>query len=139
MNSVLCRATDVALHECLFESDTMNMMNMAPHDEESYATTPMAAVQSASFGEEELHTLFESAISSRLLAMREQMDRISGPLPYRQLRTYETDVLPVVAVQPKKHLMFRSPWQRTLLYGSLCLMLTMIGFDLMGLLVLYTR
>jgi len=112
-------------------------MNVAQH-EESYATAPMMVVQPASFGEEELHVLFESAISSRLLAMREQMDRISGPLPFAELRSYETEVLPVVVKQPEKLFVFR-PWQRTLLCGSLGLMLTMVGFDLMGLLVLCTR
>ena len=137
MNSVLCRTTDAALNECLFESDKMSMN--AAHDEESYATAPMAAVQPPSLGEEELHTLFESAISSRLLAMREQMDRISGPLPYTQLHGYETEVLPVVEKQPKRRSVFRHRWHRTLLYCSLGLMLTMIGFDLMGLLVLCTR
>ena len=117
------------------------MMNVAHGRDKSgpYATAPMATVQPARLGEEELHTLFESAISSRLLAMREQMDRISGPLPYTQSRWYETDVLPVVAKQPKPHVAFRNRWQRALLYISLGLMLTMIGFDLMGVLVLCTR
>ena len=135
MSSVLCRTTDAALNECLLESDGKNV---AQH-EVSYETTPIAVVRPANFGEEELHSLFESAISSRLLAMREQMDRISGPLPYTQSRSYETDVLPIVTKQTKELFVFRGSWQRTLLYSSLGLMLTMIGFDLMGLLVLYTR
>ncbi len=137
MNSVLCRTTDGTLNECLLESDRMSM-NVV-HYEESYATAPMAAVQPARLSEEELHTQFETAISGRLLAMREQMDRISGPLPYAQLRNYDTDVLPVVVKQPKNLFVFPCSWQRTFLYGSLALMLTMIGFDLMGLLVLCSR
>jgi len=144
MNSVVCRTTDVALNECLLASDRMSMDVAHGRDtsgpyEEPYATAPMAVVQPASLGEEELHTLFESAISSRLLAMREQMDRISGPLPYTQLHSYEKEVLPVIAKQPKRLSAFRHRWQRTLLYCSLGLMLTMIGFDLMGLLILCTR
>ncbi len=135
MNSVLSRTTDATLNECPLESDEMNVDQY----KESYATAPMAVVRPASIDEEELHTLFESAISSRLLAMREQMDRISGPLSYAQSRWYETDVLPVVTKQPKKRFVFRSPLQRTLLYTSLGLLLTMVGFDLMGLLVLWTR
>jgi hypothetical protein len=134
MNSVLCRTTDAVLNEYVLASDKMNMN--VEHFDESYATAPMAVVRPASFGEEELHTLFESAISSRLLAMREQMDRISGPLPYTQSRSYDTDVLPVVTKRP---FVFHRSWQRTLLYTSLALMLTMIGFDVMGLLVLCTR
>ena len=139
MNSVLCRVTDAAMNECLSEAGVVHT-NAAP-DEELYTTAPMAVVQPVDSGEEELHTLFESAISSRLLAMREQMDRISGPLPhYTQQRRYETDMLlPVVEAQSKKALVFHNPWQRTILFGSLGLMLTMLGFDLMGLLVLYAR
>ncbi len=138
MNSVLCRVTDAAMNECLSEAGVVHT-NAAP-DEELYTTAPMAVVQPVDSGEEELHTLFESAISSRLLAMREQMDRISGPLPhYIQQRRYETDMLPVVEAEPKKTLVFHGFWQRTILFGSLGLMLTMLGFDLMGLLVLYAR
>ncbi len=137
MNSVLCRTTDAMLNECQLASDKMNM-DVAQY-EESYATAPMAVVRPANVEEEELHTLFESAISSRLSAMRTQMDRISGPLPYTQSRSYDTDILPIIATQPKKLFMFRSSFQRMLLYGSLCLMLTMLGFDLMGVLVLCTR
>lgn len=135
MNSVLSRSTDATLTERPLESDGMSVDQY----EESYATAPMAVVRPANIDEEELHTLFESAISGRLLAMREQMDRISGPLPYTQSRWYETDVLPIVTKQPNKRFVFRSPLQRTLLYTSLGLMLTMIGFDLMGFLVLCTR
>ncbi len=133
MNSVLCRVTDAALNECV-------NMNATPGGE-AYATAPMAVVQpAANLSEEELHTLFESAISSRLLAMREQMDRISGPLPYHtQQRNYETERLPIIVKQPEKVLLFHNAWQRIIMFGSLGLMLTMLGFDLMGLLVLCMR
>lgn len=137
MNSVLSRATDAALNKCVLASD---MVNMSATSQESYATSPMAAVRPASLDEEEeLHTLFEAAISDRLLAMREQMDRISGPLPYNQQRRYETDMLPVIEKQPERTDAFQNPWQRAILYGSLGLMLAMLGFDLMGLLVLYAH
>ena len=135
MNSVLCEMTNPALNKCGLESDNI-YMNTAQY-EEAYATAPIAAVGPINTAEEELHLLFESAISSRLLAMREQMDRISGPLP--QTQNYQTEALPVVAEQPKGHLLFHSSWQRALVYSSLGLILTMLGFDLMGLLVLFTR
>ncbi len=136
MNSVLCRTTDETSNECLFEFDRKNM-DVAQYE---YATAPMATVHPATLAEEELHELFESAISDRLLAMREQMARISGPLPYTRVRNYETEALPVVvAKQPEKLLTFLQHWQRPVLYGSLGLMLTLVGFDLMGLLVLCTR
>ncbi len=138
MNSVLCPTTNVMLNECTFETDR-NSMDVALYDE-AYATAPIAAVQPPCFGEEELHVLFESAISNRLLAMREKMDRISGPLPHTSTHSYETEAPPVVVPTQKRNLLvFHHRWQRPLLYSSLGLMLTLLGFDLMGLLVLCTR
>ncbi|GAC1655633.1 MAG: hypothetical protein NVS4B12_28110 [Ktedonobacteraceae bacterium] len=136
MNSVLCRATDTGVNEYMLQSDRERMNTTL---EESYATAPMATVRPTSISEEELHTLFEAAISSRLLAMREQMQRISGPLLYHQQFRYETDALPVLETQPQKTPLFRHNWQRIMLFSSLSLMLTLMGFDLMGLLVLYMR
>ena len=135
MNSVLCERSNPALNKYQRASDNI-YMNRAQY-EEAYATAPMPAVGTKNIAEEELHLLFESAISCRLLAMREQMDRISGPLP--QPRNCQTEALPIVAKQPKSRLVFHRSWQRALVYGSLGLMLTMLGFDLMGLLVLFTR
>ncbi|GAC1393610.1 MAG: hypothetical protein NVS4B11_22650 [Ktedonobacteraceae bacterium] len=137
MNSVLCRVTDTELDECRMQSAMVNVNEATT--EESYATAPIAAVRPTSSSEEDLHTLFEAAISGRLLAMREQMDRISGPLPDNQQRRYETDVLPAIEKQPERIQLLHGTWQRIVLFGSLGLMLTMIGFDLMGLLVLYMR
>jgi len=138
MNSVLCRETDTVLNEYSVQSDVISMNTSI--NEESYVTTPMmAAVRPTSISDDDLHTLFEAAISSRLLAMREQMDRISGPLAARQQRRYETEALPVIKKQPVNMRLFNSIWQRVIVFSCLGLMLAMVGFDIMGLLILAVR
>jgi len=138
MNNVLCRETDMALNECSIQSDVISMDTSM--NEESYITAPMAAIVSPiNTTEEELHTLFEAAISGRLLAMREQMNRISGPLAAHQQCRYETEALPVIKKQPVHMRLFNSPWQRVIVFSCLGLILAMVGFDLMGLLILAVR
>jgi len=137
MNNVLCRMTDAKLNECTHKSDTESMDRAIR--EESYATSPMVAVKSVGSGEEDLHTSFEAAISDRLLAMRERVERMSGSLPYTQQHRYNTDALPVLKKQPKKVVLLGGTWVRSVLFGCFGLMLTLIGFDLMALLILYTR
>ena len=138
MNSVLCRETDVALNECSVLSDMISMNTSM--DEESYMTTPMmAVVRPSSTTEEELHDMFEAAISTRLLGMREQMDRISGPLPPNREHFYETETLPTFKTQLANMYASSSRWQRTVFFICLGLMLAMIGFDIMGLLILAAR
>src|SRR6266699_3577829 len=79
--------------------------------EDEYATTPMAAVQPAfrKSGEEEVYTSLEQDIAA-----------ITALLPG--------------AANSSRH---ESVWQRTLLVVCLCLMLVMLGFDLMGVLLVY--
>ncbi len=138
MNSVLCRETDVALNECNVSSDMISMNTSM--DEESYVTAPMmAAVRPSSTTEEELHDMFEAAISTRLLAMREQMNRISGPLTPNQKHFYETETLPTFKTQLVNMYTFSNRWQRIVLLSCSGLMLAMIGFDVMGLLILAMR
>ena len=115
--------------------------------EDQYATTPVAVVQPAfQFqGEEELHTSFEQAISDRVMAVNRQLSRLSGPITgtgYLQPHTDDlvntdipTMVVPLPAVaNPSSH---GNIWQRTVLMICLCLILVMLGFDLMGVLLLY--
>ncbi len=138
MNSVLCRETDTVLNEYSVQSDVISMNTSM--DEESYVTAPMmAVVRPSSTTEEELHDMFEAAISTRLLAMREQMNRISGPLTPSRKRFYETETLPTFKTQLTNMYAFSNRWQRIVLFGCLGLMLAMIGFDIMGLLILAVR
>ena len=115
--------------------------------EDQYATTPIPAVQPAfQFqGEEELHTSFEQAISDRVMAVNRQLSRLSGPITgarYTQPHTDDlvhpdipTMIVPLPAVaNPSYH---ENVWQRTALVICLCLLLVMLGFDLLGVLLLY--
>ncbi len=138
MNSVLCLSTDAELDDCRTQTDMTTMVN-APTLEESYATTPMRAlnaVRLVSDDEEELHTSFEEAISGRLVAMQGRLSRISGPLLHNQHTHRDTDPV-IVPVNQESTRSFGKAWQRRVLFGSLGLMCVTIGFDLMGLLVLH--
>src|SRR5579885_382607 len=113
-----------------------------------YATIPMIAVEAQSArahalsrpvspdtGEEELHTSFEQAISDRLLALNSRLQRITRSTdpafapPSLWLQTQ---------ADPARHARARRlHWQHPLLLASLALMFLLLGFDVMGLLVLY--
>jgi hypothetical protein len=98
-------------------------------------------------GEEELHTSFEQAISDRVLAVNRQLSRLSGPISdtgygYVQPHTDElvqqdipamTSPLPA-AVNSSGHV---NIWKQIVLMVCLCLMLVLLGFDLMGALIVY--
>jgi hypothetical protein len=143
--------------------DTMSEMAAPTTDElkeeDCFATMPEMAALAMNTpvfqpaDEEELHTSFEQAISSRLLAVNRQLDRISGPLsnsgqlpntqPLRGTRLLNQEVPPVATTkQPEKKHLFSfatNTWQRAVFFGSLTLMSMMAGFDIMGLLILHAH
>ena len=104
--------------------------------EDQFATTPIIAVHPAlAFerpDEEELYTSFELAISDRVIAMSKQLSRISGPLvnsqAVRSVRQQNDRINPTFLSQA---------WKQCSLYMSLAMMFLLVGFDLMGLLMLY--
>jgi hypothetical protein len=106
-----------------------------------YATTSLTVLfpTSERFGEEELHTSFEEAISDRVLAVNKQLRNLRAPL---------TESLSV----PSPRYSAIKPWSvighpgylknaahEAFIKVALALMLIMVGFDLMGLLVLHMR
>lgn len=121
--------------------------------EDRYATAPMLALKPAYelFNEEELHTSFEEAISDRLLAMHGKLSRLSNPMLATQQPGPETDPMrftgsPALrfdeaALKLKKRFSLPSlvgcHWRRHLTLGSLVIMFMLLGFDIMGLLVLH--
>lgn len=120
MNGTLCKTTDT------------------PAPQDLFATAPMK-VTLRGFDwqrEEEAYTSFEAAISNRVLALKE-----------RHISTYMgtsasgsiTSALHTLSSTASTiwHKVF--PRRRCLLLASLALMLMLVGFDLMGLLVLYAR
>src|SRR5437868_2552868 len=72
MISTLEMITDVELDDYALQTDNVSV-------EDSYATTPMAAIHPLYQcpDEEELYTSFEAAISDRLVAVQERLSRIS--------------------------------------------------------------
>jgi hypothetical protein len=132
MNSILCSSTDTELD---IRRITANM----PAPEDMYATAPMALLRPAyrQSDEEELHTSFEEAISDRVLAVNRQLQRLSGAL------TSTRQVQPQTGSWLKKQVLalhsssFEKVCPKGILFAALALLLLMVGFDLMGLLVLH--
>jgi len=126
-----------------------------PAVEGRFVTEPIIAVEAAyrQPNEEELHTLFEQAISDRLVAVSARLKRISSSLKDCQPVSPKTTSqrmrqVPVAMVPSKwlpgawestRSLSPRSLWQRSVIAAGLALMLLLIGFDLMGVLVLHMR
>ena len=139
--------------------DTAAFMTDTAVVEDRFVTMPVLpavpAYQPAN--EEELHTSFEQAISDRLLAVNKQLSLKSGPLahterlelntePLGQGRHHSsmTNVTPATAPLQQRSgkllpELLGNVWQRSIIFASLTLMLMLLGFDLMGLLVLYMR
>ncbi|MDQ2904691.1 MAG: hypothetical protein M3Y81_14195 [Chloroflexota bacterium] len=119
--------------------------------DDGFSTTPMPVVKPAyqPANEEELHTSFEQAISDRVLAVKLRLNRVSAPLKLSPSSWKEERILTTgqdaaysalqlpSSILPKKTRWSR--WHLGIMLGCLVLLLVMIGFDLMGLLVLHAR
>jgi hypothetical protein len=134
MNSILYNPAETGL-------DILYNVSGTATPEDMYATTPLAVVRPtyAQPDEEELHTSFEEAISDRVLAVNRKLRRLSIPL---------TDSLSVLSPTYtfKKHLsllarlkLLRYASRQAMLCVAIAFILIMVGFDLMGLLVLHMR
>jgi hypothetical protein len=128
--------------------------------EDSYATAPILVVTSPvdhHYEEEELHTSFEQAISDRVSALQGRLSRLSAPqsvlLPYDIDPMVRAAVTPLVQdaattkpldiasiIMRLHHISLPGGLQqRGIRLVSLALSFAMLGFDLMGLLVLHMR
>ena len=140
--------------------DTAAFITGTPMVQDQFATMPVltAAPAYQPPNEEELHTSFERAISNRLLIVNKQLSLKSGPLAHTGHLQVHTEPLghldqgshphsitnATLATAPlQQHSGKPLPtrlgniWQRSIIFGSLALMLLLLGFDLMGLLVLH--
>ena len=132
---------------------TEGLIDRSSMIEDWFATTPalLAAPSSILADEEELHTSFEQAISDRLIAVNKRLSLISGPLtnsqqihaqitrPLHQTYLPDNEDNDMPSPRPAACAPANSPaisWQRSILLGGLALMLLLVGFDIMGLLVL---
>src|SRR5260370_16741302 len=124
-----------------------------PAVEERFVTEPIIAVEPAyrQLDEQELHTLFEQAISDRVVAVSARLKRISSALndcqPVSPETTSQRMYQAPVEVVPSNWLPDSrektrsfsptSLWQRSFIIAGLAVMLLLTGFDLRGLPVLY--
>ena len=118
--------------------------------DDRFATEPLTAVKPAEqqSSEEELHRLFEQAMSDRVQAISACLHRVSGPLTPRPHTALDGRCTGSVEVVPSPEplrqrggaelwsSLLSNPWQRVIILASLALLLLMSGFDLMGVLVL---
>jgi hypothetical protein len=112
-----------------------------PAPQDLFATAPMKATW-REFNwqrEEEAYTSFEAAISNRVLALKERHINTYMETGASRSVASALHTLASVAIIFWHKVCSRRVWPRGLLLAGLALMLVLVGFDLMGLLVLYAR
>jgi hypothetical protein len=122
--------------------------------EDRFATMPVLTVSPLTqpLSEEELHTSFEQAISDRLMIVNQRLSLASGPLthtytqrfqvhtePLGHTKAINSAVYPPAPEQQHHAVPTKADWRRLFIYGCLALMFTLIGFDLMGVLMLHAH
>ena len=120
------------------EPDIRCMTTETTGSEDIYSTTPLIAIRSIyrQSNEDELHSSFEEAISDRVSALNKQLRRLSVP-KIDNIPVQSSMYLHVELLAKPAHFTLLSPGTRqVMLLISIAFMLIMIGFDLMGLLIL---
>lgn len=138
MNSTICVRTDsLAVGTPDLYSDTPCVPSMTAN---SYATVPMAVVRpvTPSLDEEEFHSSFEFALRERSNTLDVGFHDLDG-LPISEQRLTCKHGQMYYAQPMARLLVCMSVWQRYVVYLGLVLSLLLVGFDIMGLLVLHTR
>jgi hypothetical protein len=106
--------------------------------EDLYSTTPLIRMRSIyrQPNEEELHSSFEEAISDRVFALNKQLRYLNVPLI--DSVPAQSSMRGVVGLpsDPTPFTLLRSRSRQVMLLIAIAFMLIMVGFDLMGLLVL---
>ncbi len=147
-----CLTADAELNfRCL---DTDAYVDESSLVEDRFATMPVLTVSPLTqpLSEEELHTSFEQAISDRLMIVNQRLSLASGLLTYTyplrsqvhteplgHTKAMNSAVYPPVPEQRHHAVPTKADWRRLLIYGCLALMFTLIGFDLMGVLMLHAH
>ena len=150
MNNTIYASADTTIDEELFGQINVETRNV-------YATEPMPALKKLPYqqpDEEELHTSFEEAISDRLLALHCRLSRLSNPTLAVQNAERNTDAvlsttastrnttvareLVQITVAPdRSENITRPSWKRATIFACSATMFLLLGFDLMGFLVLH--
>lgn len=139
MNALLCKP-------CVTTDAELDIYNI-PGLQEDFATRPMQAIQPENIvtDEEALHASFEEAISDRIDALNMNWSHTrstfarTGPLGDTAVKQ-ALSTLTSSKAAPHKNKQITLPgkgWQRGLTYVCIALMFMLIGFDLMGLLILH--
>lgn len=139
MNALLCKpciTTDAELDIC-----------SAPGAQEDFATVTMQAIrpENTVSDEEELHVSFEEAISGRIVALGLNRNyvgpilAITGPLQNTEFKHALSSLKPLEVESHKngQKILVNKNWLRTINYVCMAFMFMLIGFDLMGLLILH--
>lgn len=134
-------AIDTEIEECSSHRNTAEWQSTTGED---YTTAPMAVVLPAQppYDEEELHTSFEEAMSERIKAMSGRLGRLSSSALSVQSIQRDTDPIlhfniPLEKSENDAEQLPHKSWRRIVIYSSLACMFTLLGFDIMGLLVLH--
>lgn len=103
-----------------------------------YATMPMPVFRPLfqQADEEELYTSFEEAISERVLAVNRQLSRLSGAHRSVRQNVSQGEFGRSSPEGGGALALVGNAWRRGVLLLSMALMLVLLGFDVMGLLVL---
>ncbi len=132
--------------------DSLDTRSDTSELEARFATMPeMPAYQQSN--EEELYTSFEAAISNRACLLNRQLSLKSGPLTYSGAQYAQPTTEPYsnafvksidIPELPQPQVRFSSSyssnaWQRTIVFACAALMFMLLGFDMMGLLVLHAH
>ncbi len=124
-----------------YSVSSLSHTTATPARQDFFATAPMQALwqEPDRQREEEAHTSFEAAISNRVLALKE---RYTSAYVGTGARVGASPVM--IRLMNRAFTLWHSAcarriWKRGILLSGMALMLMLIGFDLMGLLVLYAR
>ncbi|GCE19206.1 hypothetical protein [Dictyobacter kobayashii] len=139
MNATLCPITDLDLEVC----------DLSVAIEDEYDTTPMTVVtlpQQQPVDEELLYAGFEEALSNRLCQWKRLSDGSLNSIPRSPVAPV-SEAVSVMSVVPVTEpllndqviALLRHNWQRSIIFVCLALMLILMGFDIMGMLVLSMR
>ena len=120
------------------EPDIRCMVTETAASEDIYSTTPLIRMRSIfqQSHEDELHSSFEEAISDRVFALNKQLRHVSVPLidnvaAQSSISAVVKQHIPLIRLSFLRH-----HSRRVMIRIAFAFMLIMIGFDLMGLLVL---
>jgi hypothetical protein len=131
MNSIVHNPAETEPDICCFTTETAA-------SEDMYSTTPMIMVRSINrqSNEDELHSSFEEAISDRVFALNKQLRHLSVPLIDNISAQSSMSAVVKLQSNPTRFTLLRPGLRQVMLLIAIAFMLIMVGFDLMGLLVI---